>query len=355
MVEAKEMKGAILIPGGRKVELKSFDIPEPGHGEVLIKVKASSICGSDLRGIYRNYEGRPEERYNDVICGHEPAGQIVEVGPGVKRFKSGDRVALYHVSGCGVCRDCREGNMISCEAPEPERAAYGWQRNGGMAEYLVADEKTCILIPDGLSYIDGAIVSCGFGTAYEAIINCNASGDDRILITGLGPVGLAVGMIARAIGAKQVIGVDISEDRAALAREIGAVTDTVVGGGDEALEKIMELTGGTGCELTYDCSGATPARELALKSTRRWGTCGLVGAGGRLDVDFDDVGILFKSLTIKSRWVTTVGHMEDLMEKLVLWGIRPEDTVTDTFSLDEVDEAFRVADEGKGGKVSVVM
>ena len=107
-----KMRG-VLLPGGRRVETKEFDVPEPGHGQVLLKMKASSICGSDIRAIYREHLGHGPEGYQGVIAGHEPCGQIVKLGPGCKRFKVGDRVILYHISGCGVCNDCREGYMIS--------------------------------------------------------------------------------------------------------------------------------------------------------------------------------------------------------------------------------------------------
>ncbi len=193
-----KMQG-VLLPGQRRVEFKEFDVPEPGHGQVLVKMKASSICGSDIRAIYREHLGHGPEGYQGVIAGHEPCGQIVKVGPGCKRFKAGDRVILYHISGCGVCNDCREGYMISCTSEH--RAAYGWQRDGGHADYLLAEENTCVALPDELSYVDGALVACGFGTVYEALNRVGVSGEDRVLITGMGPVGMAAGLIAKKMGA----------------------------------------------------------------------------------------------------------------------------------------------------------
>ena len=178
-----KMRG-VLLPGGRKVEIKEFDVPEPGYGQVLVKMKASSICGSDIRAIYREHLGHGPEAYQNVIAGHEPCGQIVKVGPGCKRFKEGDRVILYHISGCGVCNDCRKGYMISCTSPY--RAAYGWQRDGGHADYLLAEENTCVALPDSLSYVDGALVACGFGTVYEALSRVQVSGQDRVLIKATG-------------------------------------------------------------------------------------------------------------------------------------------------------------------------
>jgi len=134
------MLGAIL-PGDSTVKLQKFEIPKPSYGEVIVQTKCSTICGSDIRCIYRKYEGSEQEAYKPgTICGHEPAGVVLECGPGTRRFKVGDRVIVYHISGCGVCHDCRKGFMISCQSNE-HRKSYGFQRDGGMAPYVLADEK----------------------------------------------------------------------------------------------------------------------------------------------------------------------------------------------------------------------
>ena len=255
------MRGVVL-PGNSTVAFREQPIPTPGHGQVLVQMKASSICGSDIRAIYREHLGVGDEAYKGVLAGHEPCGQIAEVGPGCKRFKVGDRVVLYHISGCGVCEDCQAGYMISCHSPF--RAAYGWQRDGGHAPFLLAEENTCIALPDNLTYIDGALVACGFGTAWEALTRINVGGRDRLLVTGLGPVGLAAAMLGRALGATQVIGVDTSQGRIDLARELGLV-DAAFLSDAGALDKIKATTGGKGCEASIDCSGAAPARKLALQ------------------------------------------------------------------------------------------
>src|SRR5579863_10787808 len=196
---------AAYLPGNSTVEMRTVPVPNPGHGEVLLAVKASTICGSDIRAIYREHLGRGPEGYQGVVAGHEPSGQIVETGPGCRRFKTGDRVIVYHISGCGVCNDCRRGYMISCTSSEYRRA-YGWQRDGGMAEFLLAEEKDLIFLPDELTYLDGAQVACGFGTVYEALQKVGIGGNDAVLITGLGPVGLAAGALCRKLGAEKIIG-----------------------------------------------------------------------------------------------------------------------------------------------------
>ena len=106
----------VVLPGNGPVEFKEYPVPEPGPGQVILKMKASSICGSDIRAIYREHLGKGPEAYQGVIAGHEPCGQVAKVGAGVKRFREGDRVIAYHISGCGVCHDCRMGYMISCSS-----------------------------------------------------------------------------------------------------------------------------------------------------------------------------------------------------------------------------------------------
>ncbi|MDQ4133102.1 MAG: alcohol dehydrogenase catalytic domain-containing protein, partial [Actinomycetota bacterium] len=213
-MSAEGMRG-VYLPGDRRVDLREVARPTPGHGQVVIAVRASGICGSDLRAIYREHLGTGPEAYCDVVAGHEPSGDVVEVGPGCRRLRVGDRVVVYHISGCGQCADCRAGYMIGCTSPQ--RAAYGWQRDGGHADYMVADEVTCLSLPDSLTHLDGACVACGFGTAYEALRRIGVSGRDAVLVTGLGPVGLAVGVLARALGARFVVGVEVAAERRQLA------------------------------------------------------------------------------------------------------------------------------------------
>jgi threonine dehydrogenase-like Zn-dependent dehydrogenase len=346
-----KMKG-VLLPGGRRVEFGEFDVPEPEHGQVLVKMKASSICGSDIRAIYREHLGHGPEGYQNVVAGHEPCGQIVQVGPGCKRFKLGDRVILYHISGCGVCNDCRKGYMISCTSPY--RAAYGWQRDGGHADYLLAEENTCIALPDGLSYVDGALVACGFGTVYEALHRMHVSGEDGVLLTGMGPVGMAAGLLAKKMGAPLVIGADISQERLDFALACGSIDQAIRADGPEAVAQIKALTQGHGCEAAVDCSGSPQGRLLALQGTRRWGRCAMVGEGNMVSFDVSQT-IIHNQITIYGSWVTSLGHMEDLVEKLVTWQLKPEIIVSHRFSLDQAAEAYRVADAGQSGKVCIVM
>ena len=344
-----KMRGVIL-PGNSTVEFREYPVPKPGGGQVLVKMKASSICGSDIRAIYREHLGKGPEGYQGVIAGHEPCGQVVEVGHGCKRITEGDRVVIYHIAGCGVCEDCRHGYMISCRGPQ--RAAYGWQRDGGHADYLLAEETTCLPLPDALSYADGALAACGFGTCYEALTRVSLCGTDRLLVTGLGPVGLAAAMLGRAMGARTILGVEVAPGRIDLAEKLG-LFDRVLAADDSTVGEVMDLTAGRGCEVTIDCSGASAGRELALRCTRDWGRCAYVGEGGTVSFDVSQL-LIHKQITLYGSWVTSLKHLEDLLERLERWDLHPEQTVTDSLPLDRAAEAYRIADEGQAGKVCIV-
>src|SRR6478609_8158482 len=148
---------AAYLPGNSTVRLSEVERPVPGAGQVLLAMKASTICGSDLRAIYREHLGEGPEAYQGVIGGHEPAGQVIALGAGVDGLSIGDRVVVYHISGCGVCPDCRLGYQISCSSDQ--RRAYGWQRDGGHSEFLLASRRDLLQLPDSLSYLDGACVA----------------------------------------------------------------------------------------------------------------------------------------------------------------------------------------------------
>jgi threonine dehydrogenase-like Zn-dependent dehydrogenase len=338
---------AAFLPGGRQVELRDVDDPTPGHGQAVVAMRASTICGSDLRAIYRQHLGEGPEAYQDVVAGHEPAGRVIAVGEDTTRIKVGDRVVVYHISGCGQCDDCRSGYQISCTSPQ--RAAYGWQRNGGHADLLLAEERDLLVLPDELTFTDGACVACGFGTAYEALCRLDVSGRDRLLVVGLGPVGNAAGLMAKAMGVTQVVGMDVSPERRRLSVELGAADVTVEAGDDDQLTAIL----GDGAEAAIDCSGNGIGQLAALKHTRRWGRTALVGEGGRLSVDVSDV-IIHRQLTVHGSWVTSTVRMAELLTNLVRWNLHPEKVVSDTFPLHRAAEAYRMADAAASGKIGIV-
>lgn len=352
MTETAATMEGVFLPGNSTAVLHTYDVPEPGPGQVLLAVGASGICGSDIGYIYREYkthkglDGAPA--YRGVVAGHEPAGTVVSAGPGCQRVQLGDRVIVYHIVGCGACRNCSLGYFISCK-DETRRQAYGWQRDGGHAPYLLAEEFTCIPLPDELTLVDGSLIACGFGTAYEGLRRVGAGAADTLLVVGLGPVGLAAAMIARCLGVDRVLGVDRAGPRLDFVRETGLVDD-VVFAGEDALAEFQELTDGTGCSVTVDCSGSTAGRSLALELAAEWGRVSLLGEGGRLETEVSDT-LLHKQLTVHASWVTSVQGMADVARLLAREDSHPEKIVSDRFSLADAAEAYAVAAEAAGGKV----
>ncbi len=338
----------VVLPGNRALEFREYEVPEPLGTQVLVRMKASSLCGSDLRAIYRpSDQGHGPEAYRGVIAGHEPCGVVESVGPDAATFRPGDRVVVYHIAGCGRCDECRAGYMISCTSPA--RAAYGWQRDGGHAPFLLAEERTLVRLPEALSFIDGAVVACGFGTAFAACERAQVSGADRVLITGLGPVGLGAALLCRALGA-DVVGVEAAPERREQARALGFER---VASPEEAPAALARWSGGEGYEVAMDCSGASAARHLCLEAARSWGRVVLVGEGGTLTFEPSPL-LIHKQLTLHGSWVCSIGQMSRLVQLLERWELHPELTVTHRFSLEQAREAYEVFDTGHTGKVVIV-
>jgi threonine dehydrogenase-like Zn-dependent dehydrogenase len=220
-----------------------------------------------------------------------------------------------------------------------------------MAEYLLAEEKDLISLPDSLTYLDGAQVACGFGTVYEALQKVGIDGSHSVLITGLGPVGLAAGALCRKLGAEKIIGVDISAERRDIALNQG-LCDFVLSAGPDNVNEVRELTGSKGVERAIDCSGNAEARAAAIRATCKWGKMVMVGEGGTVSFN-PSPDIIHDQKTIYGSWVTSTWLMEELVERLVRWNLHPEDIVTHRFSLGQASEAYSLMASGRCGKVAV--
>ncbi|KAK9458850.1 chaperonin 10-like protein [Lipomyces oligophaga] len=341
----------VVIKGGRKVAIQSYSIPVPGSGQVLLKMHASGLCGSDLRAIYRQDKIKSEgaEGYHGVIAGHEPCGQIISIGPDVgAEWKVDDRVIVYHIHGCGSCRECRAGRYISCHSEEG-RKAYGWQRDGGHSDFILASAVDLVRLLEPLSYIDGCLIACGLGTAYAATLRAGISGLDSVVITGLGPVGLGAALLAMKEGA-DVYGLEVDKSRREAAEALGIRTIDGSIGTETVNKTIVELTGGYGPSVVIDCSGHAAARLQGLEMARDWARVVFVGEGGCVQFDVSPL-VIHKSLAIYGSWVCSISQMEDLVEKVVKWKLLPEMVVTDVFLVSEADKAYKLFDMGNTGKV----
>src|SRR5688500_14707919 len=218
------MRGAVFL-GNREVELRSFPDPTPGPGEVVIEMKASGMCGSDLK-FYRGAPGEAQKALGlggnaePFIAGHEPCGVVVARGPGVseREAPTGQRVLDHHYAGCGACTHCRLGWSQLCRAG---LTVYGVTAHGGHAGYLHVPVRTLVSLPEELSFAEGAAVACGTGTAYAALRRMRIAGGDTLAVFGQGPVGLSATLLGAAMGAR-VIAVVTSPERLQLGRQFCA-------------------------------------------------------------------------------------------------------------------------------------
>ncbi len=221
-----------------------------------------------------------------------------------------------------------------------------------MAEYLLAEEKDLVFLPDELTYSDGAQVACGFGTVYEGLEKIGISGNDDVLITGLGPVGLASAMLCKALGAQKIFGIEVIDERLSIAKNLGLFTEVIKAGSDN-VEQIRDLTAGHGVEKSIDCSANNKARLTCIQAARKWGKIVFLGEGGTVEFQ-PSRDIIHDQKTIYGSWVTNIWRMEELVERLVRWKIKPDSLITHRFKLNEVGDAYSLMASGKCGKVAVV-
>lgn len=345
------MKG-VVFPGDRRIETMTFDDPTPGPGEAVLEMKASGMCGSDLKFYRASAEsGGPAalglgELEGPVIAGHEPCGVVAALGPGGADapVAIGDRVMVHHYKGCGHCRHCGTGWTQMCNG---KRVVYGATGHGGHAPYMLAPIAALVPLPESLSFETGAAIGCGTGTAFGALRRLDLSGRDTIAIFGQGPVGLSATQLAAAMGAR-VLAVDIAPERRKLAEDMGAfaVVDPAVG---DPAEIVRALAGGDGVDLALDCSGAAAAREAAVRSARVWGRVCFVGEGGdvTLDVSRD---VLRKQLTIIGSWTFSRFGQAECARFVAERAIDVDALFSHRYDLDQAEEAYRLFDTQTTGK-----
>ncbi|PZE21734.1 zinc-dependent alcohol dehydrogenase family protein [Paenibacillus xerothermodurans] len=339
------MKG-VIFPGDKRVEIKEFPIPTPAQGEVLVKLKASAICRSDMSLYYGNGQavvGGDAAKTGAIIPGHEPAGVVERVGDGVNSIKEGDRVAVYLADGCGECAHCKSGYMMFCKSWQ----CIGFDRHGGDADYIVVPEKNCMKLPDGLSYAAAAVSTDAVGTLYHAQKRLGISGRDTLVIFGLGPMGGAGILVAKALGAT-VIAVDMIDERLELAKELGA-DFTLNGKHVKVVEEIMAITNGRGADAAIDCSGNTHAENQALDCVRPHGRVAFVGECKESTIRPSEQ-LIRKQITLIGSWYFPIQEFDEITELIVRKNIPVEKLITHTFPLEEAATAFRLFDERKTEK-----
>jgi len=346
------MKG-VVFTGKRNVELMTFEDPTPGSGEVVLEIKASGMCGSDL-GLYRSEGGGPAAAAAlglggdgaAVIGGHEPCGVVVARGPDVleKDAPIGARVMVHHYDGCGTCPHCKEGWAQLCKSGI---TVYGITGNGAHAPYMKVPAHTLVVLPDALSFAEGAAISCGTGTAFGAIKRMDMPGGTTMAVFGQGPVGLSATMLGKAMGSR-VIAVDISDERLDLAINFGADA-TVNAANEDPIEMLHQMTNGQGVDYIMECSGKSDARINAIRSTKTWGTVCFVGEGNDVTIDVSP-DMLRRQLTIIGSWTfNTIGQAE-CAAFCEQHEVPVDNLFTHRYQLDEADAAYKLFDKQTTGK-----
>lgn len=352
------MRG-LVFKGNRNLEIMNFEDPTPAPGEAIVRMKASGMCGSDLHFYraanpndfmaqlgFKSFEERGMDPNTPIIAGHEPCGVVEAVGPGVdpNLFKPGDRVIVFHYNGCGVCDHCRTGWTQMCDSGAE---VHGVVVHGGHADFQRVPVAALVKMPEEISFVGGAAIACGTGTAYGALCRLDLSARDTLVVFGLGPVGLSAVQLATAMGV-EVIGVDIDPDRVESAKSFGAA-HVINGKEKDPVEEVKKLTRGKGASCAMDCAGGEIAKTQAVRCTAPWGKIALVAVGGNINVD-GMKDIIAKQRTIIGSYTFSEVGMKDCAYFIADHGVEVDRLFSDQWALDDAEKAYSEFDKQAGGK-----
>jgi alcohol dehydrogenase len=346
----------------RPLALQTVTLDPPGRDEVLVAIKAAGLCHSDLSVINGD---RP--RPMPMALGHEAAGVVEAVGPGVDDLAPGDHVVMVFMPSCGHCGPCAGGRPALCE-PGAAANGKGELLGGGrrlhdasgdlnhhlgcsaFAAHAVVSRRSLVKVDRDLPFEHAALFGCAVLTGVGAVVNtAQVRAGQSVAVVGLGGVGLSSVLGALAAGASPVVAVDLSDDKLALARSLGAV-QTVNAAAPDAVEQVRALTGG-GAEVALEMAGSAKALEAAWKMTRRGGTtvtAGLPPPEAALAVNI--VSLVAEERTLKGSYIGTCVPSRDIPRFVALFreGRLPVDRLlSGTVALDEINAAFDALAEGK--------
>lgn len=284
---------ALLLTAPSKLEFVDFPDPQPADDEVLLRIRAAGICGSDIHG----WDGASGRRRPPLIMGHEAAGEVVAAGPRAAVWRAGDRVTFDSTIYCGQCRFCQAGQVNLCE----NRRVVGvspleYKQHGAFAELLTVPARILYKLPDALPFEQAAMVE-PVSIAVHAVQRTPIAPGSTAVVVGSGMIGLLVIQALRWAGAQRIIALDLADNRLALAKKLGA-THTINSGSGDAAAAVMTITDGLGADIAFEVVGFTPTLNLALGVLKRGGTCVLVGNLSPKTQDFPLQAAVTKELTI---------------------------------------------------------
>ncbi len=327
-----KMKVAVMLGIG-KMGFEERDIPTPAADEVLVKLDYVGICGSDLHyyetGAIGDYVVKPP-----FVLGHEPGGVVVEVGKDVKHLKVGDRVALEPGKTCGQCEFCKTGRYNLC----PDVVFFATPPvDGVFQEYVAHEAGLCFKLPDNVSTLEGALIE-PLAVGFHAAVQGEAHAGQTAVVTGAGCIGLVSMMALKAMGVSRVYVVDVMQKRLDKAMELGA--DGVINGKEkDAVEEVMRLTDGKGCDLVIETAGTQITTVQAIHMAKKGSNIVLVGYSASGEMTLPMSLFLDKELTFKS--VFRYRHIYPMAIDAVAAGkVNLKGIVTDIFDLDDVQEGM---------------
>jgi propanol-preferring alcohol dehydrogenase len=330
---------AVILSGNREVRVEERATPKPGPGEVLVRTRASAICRSDMSLYVGNpIVGGERAGTGSVIPGHEAAGVVADVGPGVTGLAPGDRVAAYLALGCGRCEHCRTGYLMLC----PQWSCFGFDVDGGDADYFVLPERNLLNLPDNVSYVAGALLTDMLGSQYHVQKTLGVRGGKSVAVIGLGPMGAAAVVIAKAFGA-QVFAVDLLPARLSMATGLGA--DVALDpGSTDVVAAVRDATGGRGVDVAIDCSGSPAGQNTALDVAAKRGAVSFVGESRATEINPSDQ-IIRKLLTVVGGWYFPIGDWDEIVRLVVKNDLPVEAIVSHRYPITAAEEAFRAFDQ----------
>jgi L-iditol 2-dehydrogenase len=262
---------ALLLSQYKHLEIADLPEPKPGPGEILVRVAACGICGSDVHG----YDGSSGRRIPPIVMGHEAAGRIAVIGEGVKGFAAGDRVTFDSTIYCGACSPCRRGEVNLCDNRQVLGVSCAdYRRAGAFAEYVVVPSRIVYRLPENLSFAEAAMLEA-VAVALHAVSLAQVPANSTALVLGAGMIGLLVVQALRVAGCSRIIVADIDSSRVRLAEEVGA-TDVLLSN-ENLVAQVLRLSGGAGVDVAMEAVGRNETVGAAIESVRKGGTVVLVG------------------------------------------------------------------------------
>jgi L-iditol 2-dehydrogenase len=263
---------ALLLSAYKQLDFVEIPAPVPGDDELLIRICACGICGSDVHG----YDGSTGRRLPPIVMGHEAAGVVEAVGSAVTNFRAGDRVTFDSTVSCGKCFYCLRGHINLCDHREVVGVSTSaFRRMGAFAEFVTVPARIAYPLPESMSFTHAALIEA-VSVAVHAVSLTPIALDDTVVVVGAGMIGLLTMQAARLAGAGAIIVLDVDETRLDLARSLGA-THTLNSRSVDLQARIMDLTSGRGADAALECVGSTAPVKLALDSVRKGGTVTLIG------------------------------------------------------------------------------